>query len=137
MRPSWSPSPTNDPLIFAMVDRLIAFFFLDFVKAFEKVKYYSFLKKTVNYCINTNTLRWLQQFLVNRLQKVVIDIYLSVSDLVLSGISPGNSSCYLLFLINSNDLRKFVSLGTSVRLFSHDSAVYGLFRSLRINILQT
>ena len=98
--------------------------FLDFAKAFDKVNHLSLLKKMNHYGINSTTLNWVKSFLGARTQQVMLDGTLSNPAPVLSGVPQGTVLGPLLFLIYINDLPKYVSPGTNVRLFADDSAVY-------------
>ena len=70
------------------------------------------------------TLIWIQDFLSNRTQEVILDGSSSETSTVLSGVPQGTVLGPLLFLIYINDLPQYVSPGTQVRLFADDSAVY-------------
>ena len=101
---------------------------LDFAKAFDKVNHSSLLKKLDHYGIRGQTFNWIQQFLFERTQRVILDGVLSDSAPVLSGVPQGSVLGPLLFLIYINDLPQYVSPGTQVRLFADDSAVYRRMR---------
>ena len=103
--------------------------FLDFAKALDKVNHLSLIKKMEHYGINSCTLKWVEKFLKDRTQKVLLEGTLSDSAPVLSGVPQGTVLGPLLFLIYINDLPKYVSPGTSVRLFADDSAIYRVIKS--------
>ena len=110
---------------------------LDFAKAFDKVHHKSLLKKVKHYGIRNNIYNWLESFLLNRTQQVQIDGHLSDPEEVLSGVPQGTVLGPLLFLLYINDLPKYVSAGTEVRLFADDSALYRTIKSPEDhNILQ-
>ena len=110
---------------------------LDFSKAFDKVNHQSLLKKVHHYGIRNNIYTWLQSFLLNRTQQVQVDGALSEPAEVISGVPQGTVLGPLLFLLYINDLPKYVSPGTEVRLFADDSALYRKISSpMDHNILQ-
>ena len=97
---------------------------LDFSKAFDKVNHLSLLRKIDNYGIRNNIYLWIKSFLSNRTQRVQVDGVLSSPAEVTSGVPQGTVLGPLLFLLYINDLPKYVSAGTEVRLFADDSALY-------------
>ena len=97
---------------------------LDFSKAFDKVNHHSLLRKIHNYGIRNNVYFWIKSFLSNRSQRVQVDGVLSQPAKVTSGVPQGTVLGPLLFLFYINDLPKYVSPGTEVRLFADDSALY-------------
>ena len=97
---------------------------LDFAKAFDKVNHSSLIKKMVHYGVNPTTTRWVENFLKDRSQNVLLEGLLSEPAPVLSGVPQGTVLGPLLFLIYINDLPKYVSPGTEVRLFADAIAVY-------------
>ena len=78
---------------------------------------------------------WLESFLTNRSQQVQIDGSLSEPADVLSGVPQGTVLGPLLFLLYINDLPKYVSTGTEVRLFADDSALYRTIKSPQDHII--
>ncbi|MCG7878558.1 MAG: reverse transcriptase family protein [Candidatus Thiodiazotropha endolucinida] len=95
---------------------------LDFSKAFDKVNHSKLLLKLHSYGIRGSTLRWIQAFLSNRRQKVVIDGEESDSVPVTSGVPQGSVLGPILFLAYINDLPQ--DIVSQVRLFADDTAVY-------------
>ena len=86
---------------------------LDFSKAFDVVPHQRLLHKLDHYGIGGTTLNWIQNFLTNRTQKVVVDGSSSEQGTVLGP---------LLFLAYINDLPSTVS--SQVRLFADDCLLY-------------
>ena len=95
---------------------------LDFSKAFDVVPHQRLLHKLDHYGIRGTTLNWIQNFLTNRTQKVVVDGSSSESARVKSGVPQGTVLGPLLFLTYINDLPSTVS--SQVRLFADDCLLY-------------
>ena len=93
---------------------------LDFSKAFDVVPHQRLLHKLDHYGIQGTALNWIQNFLTNRTQKVVVDGSSSESARVKSGVPHGRPTVLapLLFLTYINDLPSTVS--SQVRLFADD-----------------
>ena len=70
---------------------------LDFSKAFVVVPHQRLLHKLDHYGIRGTTLIWIQNFLTNRTQKVVVDGSYSESARVRSGVRQGTVLGPLLF----------------------------------------
>ena len=103
---------------------------LDFAKAFDKVPHRGLLSKLVAAGIDVGTRRWIEDFLRNRTQQVVVNGATSEECPVSSGVPQGTVIGPLLFLIYINDLPSVVSPGTTVRLFADDCAVYRSVKSV-------
>ena len=102
---------------------------LDFSKAFDKVNHSSLLSKLQHYGIKGKLHKWISGFLEKRTQKVLLEGATSSATTVLSGVPQGTVLGPLLFLIYINDLPKFISPGTQLKLFADDSAVYRKIKS--------
>ena len=95
---------------------------LDFSKAFDKVSHQKLLLKLHRYGIRGPTLKWIQVFLSDRTQTVVIDNEKSATVPVTSGVPQGSVLGPILFLIYINDLPD--KTRSKVRLFADDTAIY-------------
>ena len=95
---------------------------LDFSKAFDKASHAKLLLKLHSYGIRNATLRWIQAFLSNHQQKVVIEVEESDSVPVASGVPEGSVLGRILFLTYINDLPQ--DIVSQVRLFADDTAIY-------------
>ena len=80
------------------------------------------LHKLDHYGIREKTLNWIQNFLTNRTQKVVVDGSSSESARLKSGVPQGTVLGPLLFFTYINDLPSTVS--SQVRLFADDCLLY-------------
>ena len=72
---------------------------LDFSKAFDTVPHRRLLWKLSTYGINGPTLRCIEAFLVDRVQRVVVEGFRSQEDKVLSGVPYGTVLEPCLFLV--------------------------------------
>ena len=95
---------------------------LDFSKAFDKVSHQKLLLKLHRYGIRGPALKWIQAFLSDRTQTVVIDNEKSATVPVTSGVPQGSVLGPILFLIYINDLPD--KTRSKVRLFADDTAIY-------------
>jgi len=95
---------------------------LDFSKAFDTVPHKRLLAKLAHYGITGNILGWIQGFLSDRHQRVIVDGTSSGQVTVDSGVPQGTVLGPLLFLCHINDLPTRVT--SSVRLFADDCLLY-------------
>ena len=95
---------------------------LDFSKAFDKVNHFKLGLKLTHYGIKGNYLKWIQSFLNNRTQQVVLNGTVSDPANVLSGVPQGTVLGPLLFLIYINDMPAL--LQSILRLFADDAYLY-------------
>jgi hypothetical protein len=96
---------------------------LDFSKAFDKVPHRRLMRKLWNYGIRGTTHAWIQAFLVDRSQRVMVDGEHSEWAKVESGVPQGTVLGPVLFLAFINDLPKAVP-NARVRLFADDCVMY-------------
>ena len=95
---------------------------LDFSKAFEKVPHQRLLRKLHHYGVRASTLRWIQSFLGDRTQRVVVDGESSTTATETSGVPQGTVLGPLLFLVYIIDLPSRVK--ATVRLSADDCLLY-------------
>jgi len=97
----------------------------DFAKAFDKVPHKRLLHKLqwYMYGISGEILQWIDSFLHNRSQKVVVEDTFSTPTSVTSGVPQGTVLGPLLFLAYINDLPDYLSY-CSIRLFADDCILY-------------
>ena len=82
---------------------------LDFSKAFDKIPHQCLAVKLHHYCIREKNLSWIQSFLADRNQQVVLDGKTSSRAAVTSGVQQGTVLGPHLFLVNITDLSSRVS----------------------------
>ena len=111
--------------------------FLDFSKAFDKVDHSGLLLKLKDLGVRDSLLKWIQSFLSNRSQKVIVEGMASSPKPVLSGVPQGTVLGPLLFLVYINDINEGLSQGTKIKLFADDSLLYRTIKTpLDAKILQ-
>ena len=99
---------------------------LDFAKAFDKVPHQRLLHKLNFYGVRDENLHWVESFLTNRKQRVLLDGKESSQADVTSGVPQGTVNGPLYFLAFINDLPECTLSDT--RLFADDGL---LFREIR------
>lgn len=95
---------------------------LDFSKAFDKVPHKRLLMKLDHYGVRNNILSWIQDFLSDRTQTVVLEGKASSTNPVTSGVPQGTVLGPLLFLAYINDMPGYARSQT--RLFADDCLMY-------------
>ena len=101
---------------------------MDFAKAFDKVPHQRLLYKLKYYGINNETLNWINAFLSDRTQTVVLDGESSDIAPVTSGVPQGTVLGPVLFLVYINDLPDYLN-SSKLRLFADDSIIYRTIKS--------
>ena len=96
--------------------------YLDFQKAFDKVPHQRLLLKLKAHGIGDSITDWIEQWLTDRRQQVVVDGDVSNWKSVLSGVSQGSVLGPILFLIYINDLDD--SITSNVLKFADDTKLF-------------
>ena len=104
--------------------------YLDFSKAFDKVDHLILLRKLKALGITGKLYSWLESFLSNRYQTVMIDGKSSEKAKVLSGVPQGTVLGPILFLLYINDLTEVIKHSYIV-IFADDSKLVKSIKSMR------
>ena len=102
--------------------------YLDMEKAFDKVDIKVLMAKLEKYGIRGQLHRWINNFLSERVQTVMVDGTQSREELVISGVPQGTVIGPLLFLVYMIDIETLLS-GT-VLTFADDSKLWKAIKSL-------
>ena len=96
--------------------------YLDFQKAFDKVPHQRLLLKLKAHGIGDSITDWIEQWLTDRRQRVVVDGEVSNWKSVLSGVPQGSVLGPILFLIYINDLDD--SITSNILKFADDTKLF-------------
>ena len=96
--------------------------YMDYQKAFDSVPHRRLIMKTEAHGIGGPVLRWINDFLSNRKQSVVVGNAQSSEAPVTSGIPQGSVLGPVLFILYINDLPQIVD--SEVRLFADDTKIF-------------
>ena len=94
--------------------------YLDFSKAFDKVCHVKLIQKLKSYNIGGKLLKWLENFLSERYQQVIVQGISSESGKVISGVPQGTVLGPILFILYINDITEVIR-NASVMIFADDS----------------
>ena len=115
--------------LLAHIDRIICILeknknadilYLDFSKAFDKVCHATLLKKLESYNIGGKLLKWLESFLSDRYQRVIVQGINSESEKVKSGVPQGTVLGPILFILYINNITEVIR-NAAVMIFADDS----------------
>ena len=95
---------------------------LGFTKAFDSIAHQRLLEKLRYYGVRGQVQQWINTFLSNRTQHVVLEGCRSSGAAVASGVPQGTVLGPLLFLLFINDLPEVVQ--STTRLFADDCLLY-------------
>ena len=96
--------------------------YMDYMKAFDKVPHKRLIYKVRRYNISEGVVRWIEDFLNNRRQRVKVNKDLSAWGKVTSGIPQGSVLGPLLFVIYINDITDYIE--SKILLFADDTKIY-------------
>ena len=96
--------------------------FCDISKAFDRVWHKGLLVKLKQIGIDGSLLKWLENYLYNRCQRVVINGQQSGIKFLKAGVPQGSILGPILFLIYINDIVNEISC--NIRLFADDTSLY-------------
>ena len=96
--------------------------YLDFQKAFDKVPHQRLLLKLKAHGIGDSITDWIEQWLTDRRQRVVVDGEVSNWKSVLSGVPQGSVLGPIVFLIYINDLDNNIT--SNVLKFADDTKLF-------------
>ena len=97
--------------------------YLDFAKAFDSVPHKRLLNKLQAYGITGKLLKWVEDFLTDRQQRVIVAQENSSWTKVMSGIPQGSVLGPLLFIVFINDLPS-VAVNSLIKIFADDTKVF-------------
>ena len=93
-----------------------------YTKAFDKVDHQLLIKKLQLYGFHPKIIIWIESFLTNRTQQVVVDGHMSIIALIMSGVPQGTVLGPILFLMFINDIASCV-LHSTLRCFADDTRI--------------
>ena len=108
--------------------------FLDLSKAFDSVWHDGLIFKINRIGITGNSLNFIESFLSNRFQRVVLNGQSSSWTPVNAGVPQGSILGPLFFLIYINDLSKDIS--STVKLFANDTSIFSVVDDVNVSVMQ-
>ena len=106
--------------------------YLDFQKAFDnKVPHQRLFRKLKSHGMGNSLINWIEHWLTDRRQRVVVDGEVSSWKSVLSGVLQGSVLGPILFLVYINDLEEGVT--GKILKFADDTKLFKKLRKLEIN----
>lgn len=102
--------------------------YMDFMKAFDTVPHRRLVAKLSGFKINGNIIKWIEQFLSNRHQQVMVNGEVSSWRSVTSGIPQGSVLGPILFVLYINDLPDNVN--STAFLFADDTKLFRIIKDI-------
>ena len=102
--------------------------YLDFQKAFDKVPHQRLISKLKSHGMGNSIINWIEQWLTDRRQRVVVDGEVSSWKSVLSGVPQGSVLGPILFLVYINDLEEGVT--GKILKFADDTKLFGKVKEI-------
>ena len=96
--------------------------YLDFQKAFDKVPHQRLILKLKSHGMGNSIIKWIEQWLTDRKQRVVVDGEVSSWKSVLSGVPQGSVLGPIVLLVYINDLEEGVT--GSILKFADDTKLF-------------
>ena len=96
--------------------------FLDFTKAFDKVSHKGLLYKLSRCGIKGNMLRWMKDYLSDRMQKVILNGKSSSWKKITAGVPQGSVLGPLCFLVYINDIVE--NINSHIFLFADNASLF-------------
>ena len=103
--------------------------YLDFQKAFDKVPHQRIIPKLKSHGMGNSIINWVEQWLTDRRQRVVVDGEVSSWKSVLSGVPQGSVLGPILFLVYINDLEEGVT--GKILKFADDTKLFRKVKEIR------
>jgi hypothetical protein len=105
-------------------NKTVTVVYTDLAKAFDKVSHSKLLQVLKSYGICGRTYNWLESYLTDRVQSVVLKNTRSQPLPVTSGVPQGSVIGPLLFLLYIDDISSVSSNNSTVCLFADDAKIY-------------
>ena len=97
--------------------------FVDLRKAFDSVNHTILLNKLQNYGFTINTINWIQNYLTDRQQKIMVNGMNSTNRSITCGVPQGSIMGPLLFLLFINHMKPIFEYST-YKLYADDTVFY-------------
>ena len=101
---------------------------LDFSKTFDRVAHMRLCHKLAHLGIKGLLLKWIECFLSDRMQHVIVNGERSLDSRVISGVPQGSVLGPLLFLCYINDITSGIS--SAIKLYADDILIYGVLNCI-------